>query len=701
MIVRLIKKTKIYNFTLPTKIAGNYWITDNDYLGNKRNLINVEEYNNEWKIKSNFETKIMLGDNEMESAIIKEYSIYFLKISTDNEFVILYCSPSLEPQINRLAVKDNCEILIGNDPTANINYNYPLVSKEQARLVYNDGNWLIEDLNSKYGTYVNNFAIQSKALKYGDIVFIMGLKIVVLKNQVIINSIGNLVTCDQNIFELYHPWIQKQTEYENPDEETIEFYKEEDYFYRAPRFKTMIEPVNITIDAPPGKIGQGDKTPAIYTMGPMLSMAVMSAGSGFGAVQALIDGTKDLQSVLPALVTTGVMLSTMLVWPALNKSYQKRQNKKREIERQQKYTAYIELKRKEIADSMKTQRQILIDNYLPLKDTKEIIYNKKRTLWEREIEQADFLDLRLGIGSTELSGKVNFPQQHFSLDSDNLLKLVYRLGSESRILEDVPISMSFIDKNISAIIGTAINKQAFIEGLILQMITYHSYEDLKIVLFTNEENKSKWEYLKICPHCWNNNKTERYIATNIDEAKEISLYLEQELQKRKYKDNNDVRELNNLDYKHFSPYYVIITDNYKEVRDIELIKDVSEQKINIGFSLITISPRLVNIPNECKAFISIGDKKSGVFENELVSNKQKEFVADYDNDLDMHECCKIIANIPIDIAKENRALPKSLSFLEMYNVGMVEQLNIFNRWKSNDPTKSLQAAVGFDNDWFR
>ena len=39
MIVRLIKRTKIYNFTLPPTITGNYWITDIDGLGNTRNLI--------------------------------------------------------------------------------------------------------------------------------------------------------------------------------------------------------------------------------------------------------------------------------------------------------------------------------------------------------------------------------------------------------------------------------------------------------------------------------------------------------------------------------------------------------------------------------------------------------------------------------------------------------------------------------------
>ncbi len=119
-------------------------------------------------------------------------------------------------------------------------------------------------------------------------------------------------------------------------------------------------------------------------------------------------------------------------------------------------------------------------------------------------------------------------------------------------------------------------------------------------------------------------------------------------------------------------------------------------KVNYGFSLICVSPRLINIPNECKAFVSIGDKKSGVFENELIANKQKEFVADFDPTLNIYECCKIIGNIPIDIAKEEQALPTSVSFLEMYNVGMVEQLNILNRWKVNDPTKTLQTPVGLD-----
>ena len=695
MIVRLIKKKKIYNFVLPTKITGNYWITDNDYLGNTRNLINVEEDNGQWKIKSDFETKIMSGESEVESAILKEYGLYFLKINTDNEYVILYCSPVVEKDIRKLRLTNQKELIIGQDNRAQISYNHPLVSRQHARLIYNNGIWIIQDLNSKYGTYVNNKAVVAQQLEYGDVIFIMGLRIILIKDTIIINNIGNMVYLDNSIFHPIAPIIQKQVAIDNPDEEGIEFYKEDDYFYRAPRFKTGIEETVIAIDPPPGA-EEEDKTPVIYTIGPMLTMAMMSMTMGYNSLMGVINGTADLSAALPSLLMSGAMMSTMLLWPTLQRRYQKKQRKKKEEERQTKYMAYLESKKEKIQTEMKIQRQILIDNYLPLSQTKEIVYQKKRNLWEREIDQADFLDLRLGVGSTELRGKINIPEEHFSLKDDNLLNEVYKVGASSRTLENVPISLNFVQKNITAIIGTGASKKQFIEGLILQMITYHSYEDLKIIVLTNDQNSNNWEYIKVAPHNWSNNKNNRFFATNLDEAKEISLELEKEMQNRKFKDNNGKMELNGADYHHYKPYYVIITDDYKMVRDIDILKDVAEMPVNYGFSLIVISPRLVNIPNECKTFISVGDKKSGVFENELVSNKQKEFTADFDPTLNIYECCKIIANIPIDIAKESRSLPQSVSFLEMYNVGMIDQLNILNRWKNNDPTKTLQVPVGLD-----
>jgi len=459
VIVRLIKKKKIYNFTLPTKISGNYWITDNDYLGNVRNLINVEEDNGKWKIKSDFETKIMSGEMEVESAYLKDYSLYFLKINTDNEYVILYCSPTLDKESFRLKLKNKKELLIGNQTRANIAYSFPLVSKDHAKLYYNNGIWIVQDLGSKYGTYVNNIAITTKKLEYGDIIFIMGLKIIVLKDTLIINNIGQLLSIDASSLESVASINQKQIEFDNPDEEAIEFYKEDDYFYRAPRFKTGIQDAVIQIDPPPGgDSGEQEKTPLIYTLGPMLTMAMSSMTTGISALQGVINGTSDWGTAAPSLLMTGGMMATMMIWPQMQAKYQAKLARKAAKERTVKYLKYLDSKKEEIQSEMKVQRQILIDNYLPLDQTKEIIYQKKRNLWEREISQPDFLDLRLGLGSSELRGQVNIPDQHFEVKTDELLKEVYKVGAQSKTLENVPVSLNFVNRNIVAIIGTAAHK---------------------------------------------------------------------------------------------------------------------------------------------------------------------------------------------------------------------------------------------------
>ena len=696
MIVRLIKKTKMYNFFLPTKVAGNYWLTDDDRVDNNKNLINIEAEDGKWKIKSDFETKIMSGSREIESAYLEENGIYFLKINTENEFVILYCSPSIDNYEKKLQLIRGGDILIGNDFKTHINYNHTLVSKQHAKLSYNNGNWIIQDLNSKYGTYVNNISITSKKLEYGDIIFIMGLKIIVMKDYIVVNSLGDVVRYDSNTFSIMNSIVQEQTEEDSIEDEAIEFYKEEDYFFRSPRFKSSIEPVNIVVEDPPAPESK-ENMPMIFVIGPMVTMAMSSLVFGITAFSGVLNGTQQLSSALPTLIMSVSMLISMLLWPMLSNKYQKKQQEGREKLKKQKYREYLDEKRGEISTQIQIQRQILVDNYLPLDSVKAIIDNRKRNLWEREIKQEDFLDLRLGIGSCELFGNITFPEEHFTLEEDELRKQVYKVASESRMLNDIPISLSFTKNYVSAIIGEGKQKQRFIEGLILQMMAFHSYEDLKIVLLTNKNNEATWDYLKVLPHCWNNDKSIRYFATNIDEMKELSLHLEQQFQKR-IRSNEGESRTDEKDYTNFAPYYIIITDDYKMVRDLEIIKDVESQEINHGFSLTIVSPRLTNLPNECRTFISIGDQKSGVFENELVSNKQKEFVADYDPNMDIYSYCKKLANIPIDIAKEEKNMPNMVSFLEMYNVGNIEQLNILSRWKNSDPTKSLQVPIGFDKN---
>ena len=66
------------------------------------------------------------------------------------------------------------------------------------------------------------------------------------------------------------------------------------------------------------------------------------------------------------------------------------------------------------------------------------------------------------------------------------------------------------------------------------------------------------DYIKICfaPRYLNKVvNSKNIVEISPVEAKEISLNLEQELQARKYKDVNGNRELNDMDYTKYRPYY--------------------------------------------------------------------------------------------------------------------------------------------------
>ena len=219
--------------------------------------------------------------------------------------------------------------------------------------------------------------------------------------------------------------------------------------------------------------------------------------------------------------------------------------------------------------------------------------NRQNSLWERKITHDDFLSLRIGNGNIAAKIEVNYEKERFGLVDDNLKNLLYEVAGSDKKLENVPVSVSLTDKNIMAITSEMKLGYQFLETMILQMITYHSYEELKIVVLTKEENANYFEFLKLTPFVWNNPKTFRFFGTNKEEINQISIYLLDELMNRKYSDKERNKASTNGDYRNNLPYYVIITDNYKNIRNIEILDKILEEETNLGFSVIALDSSLI------------------------------------------------------------------------------------------------------------
>jgi serine/threonine protein kinase len=71
---------------------------------------------------------------------------------------------------NEKHVIDGVSVMVGRDRTCSIVLTHPAVSRRHARLTISGGTFMLEDLQSANGTYVNNTRVDRARLKAGDVV---------------------------------------------------------------------------------------------------------------------------------------------------------------------------------------------------------------------------------------------------------------------------------------------------------------------------------------------------------------------------------------------------------------------------------------------------------------------------------------------------------------------------------------------------
>ena len=293
------------------------------------------------------------------------------------------------------------------------------------------------------------------------------------------------------------------------------------------------------------------------------------------------------------------------------------------------------------------------------------------------------------MGSFPMKLKLKLPEEHFSVEDDILKNKLNELNDTDKNLTNVPFEYSFKENFISSIVGEENLAKKLIKNIILQLVTFHSYDNLKIAIFTTKKNEKFWDEFKILPHLWSNDKTVRYYATEAEEYKELSYNLERIFSKRKEeRENNNSNETIN-----YNPVYLIFTDSFQAVRNIEFINNVIEEKTNLGFSILISTDKIAMLPNQCQTFIQLSEDISHVLRN-VATTGRNSFKID-DDIKNLYEYFKVLSNIPIEINDGNDgAIPKKVGFLEMYDVGKIEQLNSLSRWKKNVPINNMNAIVG-------
>ncbi len=685
MKIYLFLSSKLLTFNLPIDISGSYTFDADPSEESK--LINVEARGNDWVLYSTEEVELFVGNVSSKDVILEKDSFYLLR--RDHKNYLIFVTDCFDNTFSTYNILDGgVRFSISNKSDASIRYDCSYLNYSVNISTLNGFPVIQQNTNSL--TYVNGKRIYGSKyyVQNGDSLNIFGLRLIFVNKMLLINNPGGKVFVTERACNILRYNLPQLEQYINEEVRDEELYTEKDYFSKSPRIIRNIDEETVEFSAAPQQDNNQNMS-MFLTIAPMLTMGLTSILSSATTVTKLISGEVDFADCWPTLFMAFAMLLSMLFWPILIRIIEKKKAERRKQETIKKYNEYLKIKDKELDKIRKLQETILKENLITTEECHAIIQNKTTHFWDKRIDYSDFLQVRVGIGNEKLKVNINYPEGGFNIDENELRDAADKLVEKYKYIYNVPIGYSFFEHNVTGILSDDRKGYYFLNNMLLQLFSFYSYDDLKVVVLTNEFNKSDWEFLRYSNYNFSNNKTIRYFASNANDYKRITEYFNSIIGPRLQQNNG---------YFITKPYFLIIVDDYSLADDCDFIKAITECGVNVGFSIILLGKELGDFPSKCSNFINIKNEGSTIISNSYEKQETTAFKDEINYRINMMSVSKILSNIPIEIESMSKGLPESISFMEMEKVGKVNQLNILNRWKINDSTTSLRAEIGVGGD---
>jgi len=588
---------------------------------------------------------------------------------------LFVATSDIQAGYKKYKLSKDTNIFVGRTQLNDISFVFSdFVSREKHAAIRIDSNGraFIEDLKRSIGVYVNGRLAYSRQLNPFDEVFVMGLSLIYMGDFIAVRNLNTESTLSlMSSFDVKMP---------------INEVESKKYFVSTPRILKSLDSDEVEIDAPPSPFTV-DKTPAILTLGPSLTMSmVMLASLGISITNAI--GGGELSTIIASGTMAVGMLLGSLMWPYLLRSYQKRRTLAEESHRKNRYSSYIaDIEKGLVAKRERTVR-LLNDSLCP---SPEILCSmldsesNKLRLWERSYEDDDFLDIRMGLGSRPFEVQIKIPKQGFQLYEDELRNLPAELSKKYGILNNVPLTLDIYNNRTIGIIGSRKNIRTILNEMVLNIISLHSYDEVKLVLVTSPKQVNIFDDFKNVPHIWSNDKKVRFFATNPEEVHFIFNIIDETIKERADRQDKIAMPI---------PHYVVIVTEPNLIEKEALLRYMNDAENQVGITTLFVYGDITRLPKSCKTIIQSDDTRTGYYIKNKNANRFIPFVLDDIDISRIHSFANQLSRLPIKRDSRSLGIVDRISFLQMYKAGNVNELSIESHWDNNNSAKSLAAPIG-------
>lgn len=403
-----------------------------------------------------------------------------------------------------------------------------------------------------------------------------------------------------------------------------------------------------------------------------------------GSITTLMAGRNPLMMMATALASLMTVVFTVTQYRT-----EKKDRMEREKHREEDYQVYLARTTSQLGQAHRQENKVIHYQQPSPNALLKKIEKYDSRLYERMVNNKDFMEVSLGTGTQPSSLKI---ETDYSLrDDDEWAIHVKKLVEQYSKQEEVPISIDLRHQTLGLIGNYDVLKDT-IANLYLQLSFFQSYRDLNFISLVPEKTYLKdWHKWRFLPHFKVQGINTRGIIHNAKSRDMVLSSFYQLVNSRKQELNAAGREK-----PVFLPHFVftVFDDSYLAGHGLNefLAEDMSE----LGVTVIWCKEDKKLLPETVTALIEVKNQQAGVLiqDNGHHIDKVYKPYPPLEEQENFEVLLRQISSLE-HMEVEKNAIPERLSLLEQYLVETVEALNISERWYSADPSKSIASMIGW------
>ncbi|MCU7557222.1 type VII secretion protein EssC [Macrococcus capreoli] len=358
------------------------------------------------------------------------------------------------------------------------------------------------------------------------------------------------------------------------------------------------------------------------------------------------------------------------------------------IERERAYKQYLVDKTRQLYVLANAQRMALKYHFPDMNKIKEIISEYSVRIFEKTRKHHDFLHYQIGTGEIASSFDIEYRKDDFVKEIDPLVEQANQLHDLYATIDDVPVTISLMEGPIGYI-GNRHYIFKHIEHMVLEIATFHSYHDVQFLfcMKTHEyETLSSMRWLK---HCHINAIHTRGLVHDKRTRDQVltSFYsiIKDRMQQQREQGRESIQ---------FLPHYIMVISDMTLLSDHVILEYVNMDLTVYGISLIFVDDVYETLPEHV---VTVIDMKTESHAELLIHNeelvRQTIRPAIVEDTINKEYLYRKLANIN-HVESLKNTIPETISFMQLYKTKYTKDLNIQQRWETNQTYKTMAVPIG-------